>query len=159
MQYLQPPVKLVSRNSGKLTNILVADGTQVDKNQVIAEMENPVTQEGIQFLKNYVRATKSYLQEKNADLPITTENFDFGTMQTNYNDLQTNLKDYDEHIKNLYNTHKISNLKKKKQQYQALIAISTKQLELIKQELTNAEDKYKAAKILYKKGVIAKMDF
>lgn len=124
-----------------------------------SEMENPVTQEGIQFLKNYVRATKSYLQEKNADLPITTENFVFGTMQTNYNDLQTNLKDYDEHIKNLYNTHKISNLKKKKQQYQALIAISTKQLELIKQELTNAEDKYKAAKILYKKGVIAKMDF
>lgn len=155
----EPPVKLVSRNSGKLINILVADGTQVDKNQVIAEMENPVTQEGIQFLKNYVRATKSYLQEKNADLPITTENFVFGTMQTNFNDLQTNLKDYDEHIKNLYNTHKISNLKKKKQQYQALIAISTKQLELIKQELTNAEDKYKAAKILYKKGVIAKMDF
>lgn len=156
---LEPPVKLVVRSSGKLTNILVKDGSVVEKNQIIAEMENPVTQEGIQFLKNYVIATKSYLQEKNADLPITKENFVFGAMQTNYNDLQKNLKNYDEHIKNLYNTHKISNLKKKKQQYQALIAISTKQLELIKQELINAEDKYKAAKILYKKGVIAKMDF
>lgn len=156
---LEPPVKLVVRSSGKLTNILVKDGSVVEKNQIIAEMENPVTQEGIQFLKNYVIATKSYLHDKSADLPITTENFVFGAMQTNFNDLQKNLKNYDEHIKNLYNTSKISNLKKKKQQYQTLIAISTKQLELIKQELINAEDKYQASKILYKKEVIAKMDF
>ena len=156
---LEPPVKLVVRSSGKLTNILVKDGSVVEKNQIIAEMENPVTQEGIQFLKNHVIATKSYLQDKSADLPITTENFVYGAMQTNYNDLQTNLKNYDEHIKNLYNTSRIRNIKKKKQQYQTLIAISTKQLELIKQELINAEDKYQASKILYKKGVIAKMDF
>jgi len=156
---LEPPVKLVVRSSGKLTNILVKDGSVVEKNQIIAEMENPVTQEGVQFLKNYVITTKNYLQDKNASLPITTENFVFGTMQTNFNDLQKNLKNYDEHIKNLYNTFKISNLKKKKQQYQTSIAISTKQLELIKQELINGEDKYQASKILYKKGVISKMDF
>jgi len=156
---LKPPVKLVVRSSGKLTNILVADGTKVNKDQVIAEMENPVTQEGIQFLKNYVIATKSYLQDKSTDLPITTENFVFGAMQTNFNDLEKNLKNYNEHIKNIYNTSKISNLKKKKEQYQTLIAISTKQLELIKQELINAEDKYQASKTLYQKGVIAKMDF
>lgn len=156
---LEPPVKLVVRSSGKLTNILVKDGSVVEKNQIIAEMENPVTQDGIQFLKNYVIATKGYLQAKSDDLPITTENFVFGAMQTNYNDLQKNLKNYNEHIKNLYNTSKISNLKKKKQQYQTLISISAKQLELLKKELINAEDKYQASKILYKKGVIAKMDF
>lgn len=156
---LEPPVKLVVKSSGKLTNILLADGSTVEKNQVIAEMENPVTQEGVEFLKNYVITTKSYLQDKNADLPIATEHFVFGAMQTTFNDLQKNLKNYDEHIKNTYNVFKINNLKKRKQQYQTLVAISTKQLALIKQELVNATDKYKANKNLYEKGVIAKMDF
>ncbi|MBW6484399.1 MAG: hypothetical protein K0B10_15255 [Vicingaceae bacterium] len=82
---LEPPIKLVVKSSGKLTNILVTDGSTVEKNQIIAEMENPITQDGIEFLKNYVIATKGYLQDKNTDLPIATEHFVFGAMQTNFN--------------------------------------------------------------------------
>jgi len=156
---LEPPVKLVVRSSGKLTNILLEDGSTVEKNQVIAEMENPVTQNGIEFLKSYVLEIRSYLKSSKNELPLITENHVFGAMQTNFNELQKNLKNYDEQIKNTYNTSKISNLKKKKQQYQILIAISIKQLALIKQELINAEDKYLANTNLYKKGVISKMDF
>jgi multidrug efflux pump subunit AcrA (membrane-fusion protein) len=51
---VDPPVKLVVKSSGKLTKILMSNGSKVVKNQVIAEMENPVTQEGILFLKNYI---------------------------------------------------------------------------------------------------------
>jgi len=156
---LEPPVKLVVRSSGKLTNILLEDGSTVEKNQVIAEMENPVTQNGIEFLKSYVLEIRSYLKSSKNELPLITENHVFGAMQTNFNELQKNLKNYDEQIKNTYNTSRISNLKKKKQQYQILIAISIKQLALIKQELINAEDKYLANTNLYKKGVISKMDF
>jgi len=126
---------------------------------VIAEMENPVTQNGIEFLKSYVLEIRSYLKSSKNELPLITENHVFGAMQTNFNELQKNLKNYDEQIKNTYNTSKISNLKKKKQQYQILIAISIKQLALIKQKLINAEDKYLANTNLYKKGVISKMDF
>jgi len=39
------------------------------------------------------------------------------------------------------------------------VQISSIQLELLKQELKNAEDKYKSNQQLYEKGVIAKMDF
>jgi len=156
---LEPPLKLVVRSSGKLTNILLEDGSTVEKNQVIAEMENPVTQNGIEFLKSYVLEIRSYLKSSKNELPLITENHVFGAMQTNFNELQKNLKNYDEQIKNTYNTSKISNLKKKKQQYQILIAISIKQLALIKQKLINAEDKYLANTNLYKKGVISKMDF
>jgi len=156
---LEPPIKMVVRSSGKLTNILVTDGSVVEKNQIIAEMENPVTQEGIAFLKNYVLEIRGYLKSSKNELPLIKENHVFGAIQTNFNELQKNLKNYDEQIKNTYNTSKISNLKKKKQQYQILIAISIKQLALIKQELINAEDKYLANTNLYKKGVISKMDF
>jgi len=89
---LQPPVKLVVKSSGKLTNIILADGSRVEKNQVIAEMENPVTKDGIEFLKEYVVEIRNYLSDKNSVLTPTNENFVFGTMQTNFNDLQKNLK-------------------------------------------------------------------
>jgi len=122
-------------------------------------IEVPDNEKEIEFLKSYVLEIRSYLKSSKNELPLITENHVFGAMQTYFNELQKNLKNYDEQIKNTYNTSKISNLKKKKQQYQILIAISIKQLALIKQELINAEDKYLANTNLYKKGVISKMDF
>jgi len=122
-------------------------------------IEMPDNEKEIEFLKSYVLEIRSYLKSSKNELPLITENHVFGAMQTNFNELQKNLKNYDEQIKNTYNTSKISNLKKKKQQYQILIAISIKQLALIKQKLINAEDKYLANTNLYKKGVISKMDF
>ena len=107
-------------------------------------IEMPDNEKEIEFLKSYVLEIRSYLKSSKNELPLITENHVFGAMQTNFNELQKNLKNYDEQIKNTYNTSKISNLKKKKQQYQILIAISIKQLALIKQKLINAEDKYLA---------------
>jgi len=68
---VEPPIKLVVKSSGKLTNILLADGSTIEKNQVIAEMESPVTQDGIGFLKDYVLKIRGYLSNKNSELPLT----------------------------------------------------------------------------------------
>lgn len=156
---LEPPVKLVVKSSGKLTNILLADGSTVEKNQVIAEMENPVTQDGIEFLKNYVLEIRDYLSDKDSELPLTNETFVFGAMQTTFNDLQKNLKDLQEIKHNNFSIQKISNLKSKIAQYKKLISISSSQLDLLEKELKNAEDKYKAEQQLFAKGVISKMEF
>ncbi len=156
---LEPPVKLVVKSSGKLTNIILADGSRVEKNQVIAEMENPITQEGIEFLKNYVLEIREYLSDKDLDLPITNETFVFGAMQTTFNELQKNGKDLQELKQNNFSIQKINTLRSKIVQYKKLILISSEQTQLFKKELVNAEDKYKAEQQLYAKGVIAKMDF
>ncbi|MGE0562258.1 MAG: HlyD family secretion protein [Flavobacteriales bacterium] len=156
---LEPPVKLVVKSSGKLTNILAEDGSIVEKNQVIAEMENPVTQDGIVFLKNYLLDIRVYLSNNKEDLPLANENFVFGIMQINFNDLQRNLKDLQELKQNNFSIQKINNLKSKIIQYKKLISISLTQLSLLEKELKNAEDKYKAETQLYEKGYIAKMEF
>lgn len=156
---LEPPVKLVVKSSGKLTNILLVDGSMIEKNQIIAEMENPVTQEGIGFLKNYVLKIRDYLSNKGMELPITNETFVFGAMQTTFNELQKNAKDLQELKQNNFSIQKISSLRSKIVQYKKLVQISSIQLELLKQELKNAEDKYKAEKQLYEKGFTAKMEF
>ena len=156
---IEPPVKLVVKNAGKITNLLIVDGTTVEKNQVIAEMENPLTQEGIGFLNNYLLEIRDYLSNKDLELPTTNENFIFGVMQTTFNDLQKNIKDLQELKQNNFSVQKINNLKSKIAQYKKLVQISFSQLELLKQELKNAEDKYKAETQLYEKGYIAKMEF
>jgi multidrug efflux pump subunit AcrA (membrane-fusion protein) len=156
---IEPPVKLVVKNAGQLTRLLIADGTTVEKNQVIAEMENPLTQEGIGFLNNYLLEIRDYLSNKELELPTTNENFIFGVMQTTFNDLQKNLKDLQELKQNNFSIQKINNLKSKIAQYKKLIGISISQTQLFKKELINAEDKYNSNQQLYEKGVIAKMDF
>lgn len=156
---LEPPVKLVVKSSGKLTNILFVDGSSVEKNQIIAEMENPVTQDGIEFLKNYVLEIRDYLRSSKNELPFVNENHVFGAMQTTFNELQKNGKDLQELKQNNFSIQKINNLKSKIVQYKKLVQISSIQLELLKQELKNAEDKYKAETQLYEKGYIAKMEF
>ncbi|MBI2279244.1 MAG: hypothetical protein HYU68_00915 [Bacteroidetes bacterium] len=156
---LEPPVKLVVKSSGKLTNILLADGSTVEKNQIIAEMENPVTQDGIEFLKNYTLEIREYLKSSKNEFPLVTENHVFGAIQTSFNDLQKNLKDLQELKQNNFSIQKINNLRSKIVQYKKLVQISSFQLELLKQELKNAEDKYKAEKQLHEKGYIAKMEF
>lgn len=156
---LEPPVKLVVKSSGKLTNILLTDGSTVEKNQVIAEMENPITQDDIEFLKNYALEIRDYLSNKNLALPLTSENFVFGVMQTTFNELQKNLKDLQELKKNNFSIQKINNLKSKIAQYKKLIIISVSQLGLLEKELKNAEDKFKAETQLFEKGYTAKMEF
>ncbi len=156
---LEPPVKLVVKSSGKLTTILAKDGVRIEKNQVIAEMENPVTQDGIEFLKDYLLEIRDYLSNSKEDLPSTNENFIFGSMQTTFNDLQKNLKDLQELKQNNFSVQKINSLKSKIVQYKKLIAISSKQLSLLKDELKNADEKYKAETQLYEKGYTAKMEF
>lgn len=156
---LEPPVKLVVKSSGKLTNILLSDGSTVEKNQIIAEMENPVTQDGIDVLKNYVLDIRKYLSDKNSELPLTSKTFIFGAMQTTFNDLQKNVKDLKELTQNNFSIQKINTLESKIVQYKKLISISSAQLSLLEKELKNAEDKYKAEQQLYAKGVIAKMEF
>ncbi|MBL1181536.1 MAG: HlyD family efflux transporter periplasmic adaptor subunit [Bacteroidetes bacterium] len=156
---LEPPVKLVVKSSGKLTSILLTDGSMVEKNQIIAEMENPVTQDGISFLKKYVFEIRNYLKSSNNELPLVNENYVFGTMQTTFNELQKNLKNLQELKQNNFSIQKINSLKSKIVQYKKLIAISSKQLILLKDELKNAEEKYKADQQLYEKGYTAKMEF
>lgn len=156
---LEPPVKLVVKSSGKLTNILLTDGSIVEKNQVIAEMENPVTQDGIGFLKNYVLEIRNYLKSSKNDLPLVNENHVFGAMQTTFNDLQKNLKDLQELKQNNFSVQKIDNLKNKITQYKKLIFISNNQLELLQEEVKNATEKYNAEKQLFEKGYTAKMEF
>lgn len=156
---LEPPIKLVVKSSGKLTTILIEDGAMVEKNQIIAEMENPITQEGIDFLKNYTLEIRNYLRSSKNELPFVTENLVFGTMQSTFNDLQRNLKDLHELKLNNFSIKKLNNLKSKITQYKKLIAISSKQLSLLKDELKNAEEKYAAEKQLHEKGYTAKMEF
>jgi len=156
---LEPPVKLVVKSSGKLTSILLTDGSMVEKNQIIAEMENPVTQDGISFLKKYVFEIRNYLKSSNNELPLVNENYVFGTMQTTFNELQKNLKNLQELKQNNFSIQKINNLKSKIVQYKKLILISNNQLELLQEEVKNATEKYNVEKQLYEKGYTAKMEF
>lgn len=156
---INPPVKLVVKSSGKLTNILFEDGSTVKKNQTIAEMESPITKDGIAFLNKYILEIRDYLNSGKEEFTMINENHIFGAMQSTFNDLQKNLKDLQELKQNNFSIQKINNLKSKIIRYKKLIAISSRQFSLLKDELKNAEEKYKADQQLYEKGYTAKMEF
>ena len=156
---ISPPAKLIANNSGKLIEIPFADGSLVNKNSAVAEMENLVTQAGINFLKSYLIYSFKLLEDSSIQPSPQNDSLVFGDMQTSFNNLQKLCTDYQVFSLNEYETEKIESLKKKLVLYKNLANVSKSQLYIAKGIFENAKEKYFADKQLLQSEVIPKMEF
>ena len=154
-----PPVRLVANNPGKLTRIYEKDGAIVKHRASIAEIENPVSQQGIQFLQSFLDAAVGLMNDPQTTVSMPTHSLVFGNIQPSFNRLQKLCLDYQRWATNPYELEKIRNLNFQIDQYEQLIGIALRQLLIAQKELDNAEEKYQAHQKLHEEGVLAKMDF
>jgi hypothetical protein len=154
-----PPVKLIANNSGKLTDIPFPDGSQISKNSKVAEIENLVTQSGIDFLKTYLLYSSKLLEEPSIEPPQINPLLVFGDMQTSFNHLQKLCANYRVFSLSEHEAEKIESLKKKLTLYKTLVQVSRNQAYIAHGIFKNAQEKYHADKLLLQKEVIAKMEF
>ncbi len=159
-----PPVRLVSKTSGQIRKIYVEEGKHIDEGSFIAEIQNPLKEEAIEYLKSIILMLDNQLfaGEQQGDFtPIIMDNpgFVFGEMQAEYNNLKSSVKEYEILLTDEFRENKIRNLKKQLQYYELLATISNRQLKLSEKDFKHAEEKYQSDKRLYEKGVISRMDF
>lgn len=154
-----PPIKIVANSSGKLAGLFVEEGETVATNDKLAEIENPITGEGIEYMKTLAVQVEKFLERPHLSINFSDKQYVFGDIQTEYNTLKKLCLDYHQWATDVYQKEEINNLEKKIIQYHQLVAITEQQSQISMRDMANAEEKYRADQMLYKEGVLAKMQF
>ena len=154
-----PPIKIVSKINGKVINLYKKDGDSVKIGELIAEIENPLSQAGVKYLEQLLQEARIFLNNPTINLEFRDDSYVFGEIQTSYHELKRLSKNYAQWINDPFTKQEIEILHKKISQYKDLIFITQKQSHLASEELVNGEVKYATDKKLYEDGVISKMSF
>jgi HlyD family type I secretion membrane fusion protein len=154
-----PPVKLVSKTNGQLTRIYVINGEEVKENDIIADIESPLTDSTVIYLKQLVSSTQFAIDEFKSPKINFENELVFGEVQTEFGQLKKTYNEYYQVITDSYQKKKINRLRNQITNYDRLGVISNRQLKLTEQDLKNGKEKFQSEKNLYDKGVISKMEF
>jgi multidrug resistance efflux pump len=157
---LNPPITLVSKNSGKLTYLLVKNNDLVKENQTIAVIENTANYEDILYLFENCNSLISQLKLIDT-IPLVTikDSLKVGELTPNYLMVLKSIKDFNLYkAVNPYN-RQIALLKKDLISYSDLLAKYKQQEYINKQQLNLAETDYNRDKTLFESKVISAREF
>lgn len=151
-------VKLNTLSSGKIVKI-AEEGTYLKTGDVIAEIENTVTQRGVEQLKESIELASKIAD----DIIISHLRYDsslvFGEMQYSFSELIKLCGDYEKLLSDNNHLKQKEFLIKKIHHHTKLGSILKKKIQISKDEIKNYEDKYNIDKNLYKERVLSKVDF
>ncbi len=157
---LNPPITLISKNSGKLTYLLVKNNDLVTKNQTIAVIENTANYEDILYLFKNGNTLINELKLSDT-IPLITikDSLKVGELTPNYLMVLKSIKDLNLYkAVNPYN-RQIALLKKDLVSYTELLAKYKQQESINKQQLTLVETDYNRDKTLFESKVISAREF
>ena len=175
----EPPVKLVCKSSGYLEQLYFKDNSSIKKGDIIAEITNPTNKASIDFLDNLLHqltslqvpisigTKQSYNKEENFNLnkikevltQISTKNLLLGNELPEFNTFIQNLTELNVLLTDKYYQNIIQNFNQQIDYNDRLALITEEQLDLLNQEISNANEKFKADSLLYQKGYTAKHEF
>jgi multidrug resistance efflux pump len=103
-----PPVTLVSKISGRIKHLNVANKSIVVKGQVLAVMETAASYKEFEILRKFADTASYFLSLQNNSMQVLTK---LGELQIHYSTFQRNLSAYNNYIKNDYYGNKIQSVK------------------------------------------------
>lgn len=155
-----PPIKIITQTSGKITHLYVKDGEEVKIGKVLAEIENPLSASGINYIDGYLKLLNNAIKLNHSKLPLpNTYNIALGDLQTVFNDLQKDIISYNLNKQYKMDDVQITELKQHIAHQQELLAINNKMIAITSKDLENATIKYESDLNLYKNNVISKQEF
>lgn len=157
---LNPPITLISKNNGKLTNLLVKNNDVIKANQTVAVIENTANYRDVLYLFENSNALINQLQISDTIPQVTIkDSLRVGELTPYYLIVLKSIKDLNLYKEiNPYN-RQITLLEKDLISYNGLLA-KYKQQELIsKQQLTLSENDYNRDKSLFEDKVISAREF
>ena len=152
-----PPATLQAKSSGKITQIFYKENSNVQKDSVIAIIENTANYNDIKKLK----AIFDTIQYKNLIFNFSSLifNLSLGDLQQPYSNLVRLLNNYQNFIELDYYNAKIQSVKQQKRDLKLYYNRLWQQQQIQEQELKIAEQQFQRDKNLYNKGVHSKADF
>lgn len=156
----RPPVRIYSRATGRLVNLLVSDTATVQAGQALAEIENTTHLENLPVVRSLSRQVLSGLRHQ-APVPIQWPNpaLTFGDLQPEVNNLIKQYTDYRRLLTDPFQQQQLALLDRQITDYRRLVVVNEAQATINGQEFANVEQKYLADKGLYVDKVYGRLEF
>jgi len=157
-----PVAQVVSRASGKISELFIADGQNVAENTKLAVIENPASTDDVLFLKlllekhrNNPDSILDVIKNKN----VEKKEFSLGDVQSVYTSFLNTLNEYDNYYTLNYYLKKIENTRKQINKYRTYYVNQQRQQKVVEKQHILAEQQYARDSALYKQGVISSSDY
>lgn len=148
-----PPASIQAMNSGKITDILVKESDKVQKQQIIAIIENTANFQDVILLEIQLRNFVNIQDFQD------TNQYSLGEIQPYYSSFQRLLKDYKSFLELDYYNNKIESTEKQIKDFKIYYNRLWEQRNMKEQELKIAEMQFERDKKLFEKNVYSKSDY
>ena len=154
-----PPAPVVAKASGKIQNLFVKEQQYVEKDQVLAIIENPAEYGDVFYIKEKLELFGEKLLANEFFLKDLKRNLNLGSVQSQYADFMNRVDDYQKMKELDYYQKKIGLLIKEKNQYQKYFKNLQTQRDLQKAEYVLLFNQYKRDSVLHSQQFISDAEF
>lgn len=150
-----PPIWIIARSIGKIKELFIPDGKFIEKNGIIAVMENPAKTKEVLKLDTAI-STLHITDGQEIDTIIKA--YQLGDIQEYYNSFIKAVTDYNNFVKNNLYDEKIRAEEKLLKPYTEYTQSAKRLLELSNKQNSINEKNYTRDKILHEKKLISTID-
>ncbi len=152
----RPPVEFENLMYGKLVDLKVSDGQEVEQGEIIAQFDNKINPVEIQKIQMFLSSLRHLDSVKQVSIPASIRKVNLGILQQNWTILLSQVTEW-QNIKtsDLY-TKKINALRSEIEQRKQLNTIAQNKLKLIEKDIEIQKEQTQSAKRLYSKSAISK---
>lgn len=158
---VNPAITIITKNSGKITQLLVKNNQVINENTVLAVLENTANYVDILAVENDISKIGSILNTSDSLLPTTTLNntLNLGTVTPVYLQFLKSYKDYILFIETNLQSREIRILNKDITEYYGLLKKHQGQIDLSQQEFNLIEKDFQRDESLYQSKVISSKEY
>lgn len=155
----RPPVRIYSRATGRLVNLLVSDTAMVWAGQALAEIENTTHLENLPLVRSLSRQVLNGLGHQAPAIQWPNPALTFGDLQPEVNNLIKQYTDYRRLLTDPFQQQQVALLDRQIADYRRLVVVNEAQATINGQEFANVEQKYLTDKGLYADKVYGRLEF
>lgn len=155
----RPPVRIYSRATGRLVNLLVLDTATVKPGQALAEIENTTHLENIPLVRSMSQQVLNGLSKQANAIQWPNPTLTFGDLQPEVNNLINQYTEYRRLLTDPFHQQQLALLDRQIADYRRLVIVNEAQATINGQEFANVEQKYVADKVLYADKVYGRLEF
>jgi len=151
-----PPVRVVSRSSGKITAFLVEEGDEVKSDQYLAVLENTADYADILVLRDKIQQFQGFLLRPEEFLGAEWEaDVSLGELQATYSDFLKRFAEYKAYVDDAFFQRKADAMRNEIKNLELMGQSLSKQMEIQEKEFDIQQNKYENQKSLYRQELIS----
>ncbi len=157
---VNPPIPVVAKANGKLERLLVADGEQVKKGQVIGIIENPADYESIKELRLLLDSVGFIFEGPEMVTGfVFPDKYRLGQNQSHYSAFVGQWSEYGNFIQFDYLGQQMGSLSKQVSDYGKYLTQLKEQTKVLEKDLALTAKQLRRDSVLYGKGVMSEMQY